>query len=490
MIKTPGYRSKRRKIQKELDILSNWTNETEFNVTNISNNITPNNHTHSHNTEKILEISPILHNLCAEKNSLLNSNVNLDLLDDLQTFENCVSDVNSVVKITSSFADINILTKHNANVKNYQENVLQYLGRWAVECAVPHITVNKLLKILKYKANLEFLPKDCRTLLYTQSTKLLNLREINPGIYYHFGLRNGIVRYSSIIPLSECIKIAVGVDGLQITKSSSSQFWPILAYIMPYRKYVFPVGIYYGNEKPYDSNDYLKDFISEALDLSTHGIIINNENKAVKIKVICCDAPAKSFLLRTKGHSGYFSCTRCIHEGEWIHNHVGFSYNENGHKKRTHEDYVMMSNEGHHVSSSISCIALIPNIDIVNLFSLDYMHLVCLGVMKKLLNIWLSRGPSNVRLPSWKAKQITISLLKIKKCITNDFPRKPRGINEVNRFKATEFRQLLLYTGPIVFKNIISDDCYQHFMTLSIAMRIILSSDYSVYSNYANELLK
>jgi len=132
-------------------------------------------------------------------------------------------------------------------------------------------------------------------------------------------------------------------------------------------------------------------------------------------------------------------------------NRVYFPFIETGNKKRTHEDYLLMRNEEHHISSTISCLAIIPNVDVVNLFSLDYMHLVCLGVMKKLINIWLQKGPLHVRLSSHKSKQITNSLLNIKNCITNDFARKPRGIDEVNRFKATEFHQLLLYTFFNVF---------------------------------------
>jgi len=125
---------------------------------------------------------------------------------------------------------------------------------------------------------------------------------VNPGVYYHFGLLNGIIKFNSSTNLiHESINIAVGVDGLPISKSSSSQFLPILAYIVPYRNYVFRIGIYYGNEKPRDSNEYLKDFISEVIDLTTNGIIINNQKIKVVIKVMCCDAPAKSFLLRVKG---------------------------------------------------------------------------------------------------------------------------------------------------------------------------------------------
>jgi len=335
------------------------------------------------------------------------------------------------------------------------------------------------LSVLKYKAQLTYLPKDCQTLLKSTSTKVLNIREVKPGIYYHFGIKKGIQRYSSILSTNEQIKIAIGIDGLPISKSSSGQLWPILGYIIPYRKYIFPVGIYYGNEKPQDSNDFLLDFITEIMDISMNGIVINNEVKKVKIELMCCDAPAKSFVLRVKGHSGFFSCTRCVQEGDYINNRVCFPYDKNGSMKRLHQDYVQMKYEEHHISFTISCVALIPDTDIVHSFPLDYMHLVCLGVTKKLISLWLNTGPINVRLPSWKIKNITSSLNKIKKCITNDFARKPREIEEFKRYKATEFRQFLLYTGPIVLKKILPDDCYQHFMVFSVALRILLISEQS-----------
>jgi len=74
-----------------------------------------------------------------------------------------------------------------------------------------------------------------------------------------------------------------------------------------------------------------------------------------------------------------------------------------------------MKYEEHHISSVISSVALILDVDIVHLFPLDYMHLVCLGVTKKLISLWLNTGLTNVRLPSWKIKNITFLLNKIKK---------------------------------------------------------------------------
>jgi len=44
-------------------------------------------------------------------------------------------------------------------------------------------------------------------------------------------------------------------------------------------------------------------------------------------------------------------------------------------------------------------------------------------------------------------------LLALKNIIRVEFSRKPRSLLEFDRFKATEFRQLLLYLGPVIFHD-------------------------------------
>lgn len=76
--------------------------------------------------------------------------------------------------------------------------------------------------------------------------------------------------------------------------------------------------------------------------------------------------------------------------------------------------------------------------------------------MKKLIQFWVMKGPSSVRLPNNKITEIPLYLI--------DFSRKSRSFSEVCRWKGTKFRTFLLYFGPIVLKNILSDDCYKHFI--------------------------
>ncbi|KAF0706975.1 Uncharacterized protein FWK35_00039269 [Aphis craccivora] len=209
MKKVSSYRTKRRKIQNELEafefISSSNILETDNVVQNtISTEILPEIPLNYSHTELQIASPEVAYNAINTNNTLKNLIVN-----------------------------------------NKEETITQFLGQWAVDCNVPQSTVNKLLNILKFETSLTFLPKDCRTLLKTKSSKIINIREVQPGNYYHFGLKNGIIKYSLILPLNGPIKIAVKVDELPISKSSSGQFWPILAYIIPYHDYVFPVGIYY-----------------------------------------------------------------------------------------------------------------------------------------------------------------------------------------------------------------------------------------------------
>lgn len=117
------------------------------------------------------------------------------------------------------------------------------------------------------------------------------------------------------------------------------------------------------------------------------------------------------------------------------------------------------------------------------------MHLTCLGVMKKLMQLWIEKGSVNVRLPSLATKQISSFLLSLRPHIPCEFARKPRALSELPRFKATELRQLMVYTGQIVFKPFLKEHCFNHFMILNIAMVILLSNNMNEYIDYARDLM-
>jgi len=79
-------------------------------------------------------------------------------------------------------------------------------------------------------------------------------------------------------------------------------------------------------------------------------------------------------------------------------------------------------------------------------------------------------------------------LINQAKNIPVEFNRKPRSLLEAKRWKATEFRQFLLYTGPVVLKKILNNDRYINFLSLHVAITILASSKYSYFIDYASDL--
>ena len=89
---------------------------------------------------------------------------------------------------------------------------------------------------------------------------------------------------------------------------------------------------------------------------------------------------------KTKLHSGNSACDRCDINGEYINGRVVLL--DVG-EQRTDRSFRLRIDENHHKGESI--FNEIVTLDLVRGFPLDYMHCLCLGVMKRLLNIWLGK---------------------------------------------------------------------------------------------------
>lgn len=71
-----------------------------------------------------------------------------------------------------------------------------------------------------------------------------------------------------------------------------------------------------------------------------------------------------------------------------------------------------------------------------------------------------------------------------------DSARKPRQLSERLRWKATELRQFLLYTGPVILHDVLSEPVYNNFMLLSVAIFILSSPTLCIGLNdFAHSLL-
>lgn len=362
------------------------------------------------------------------------------------------------------------------------------LTTWVNQNNISHNATDQLLKILKGHG-LDQLPSTARSLLKTKR----NVEVITKAgmEYFYFGLERGLVNNLEKIQSNELenvseIVVSFNIDGLPLFKSTRTSLWPILCgmYFESYSVQVFPVALCLGHSKP-DNLNFLDDFIEELSRLEQHGFIFKDKNIKIKICAFICDAPAKAMIKGIKLYSGYFGCDRCTQTGVW---NGRITYQEiDDIELRTDINFRNQAQTEHH--HRITPLTQLP-IDMIKSFPIDYMHQACLGVMKRLLLLWL-RGKRGFKISANQKDEISRNLIQLRKFIPSLFARKPRTLDEVDRWKATEYRQFLLYTGKIVLKSVLKPEFYSHFLTLSVAINILISPQLCrQYLNYARELLK
>ncbi|XP_064462965.1 uncharacterized protein LOC135373839 [Ornithodoros turicata] len=118
------------------------------------------------------------------------------------------------------------------------------------------------------------------------------------------------------------------------------------------------------------------------------------------------------------------------------------------------------------------------------------MHLLCLGVMRRFLHAWVN-GPRPYCVTQSQKTELSFRLISSAKYFPKAFQRKPRGVEELERWKATEYRNFLMYVGPVVLKGILKDELYAHFLYLFVAARILASPGMCrTQHDYARQLLE
>ena len=313
------------------------------------------------------------------------------------------------------------------------------LKNWAIDHNVSHSALNGLLSILKPIPTLH-LPSDARTLLGTTSNSNL-IETFEEGQFCYFGVEDSLISFlnNEFSTLDSDLYLNFNIDGIPLYRSSSISFWPILCTIHKIEMRPLVIAIFSGARKP-EINCYLKKFSDEMKNLKK--LTINRKVYNIYIRSFIADAPAKAFIKQIKQHGAYSACDHCDTVGET--NQGSRSYDTSIRQLRTDEGFRLRSDLNHHTGKS-------PlenlHIDMVHTFPLDYMHLVLLGICRKLFHMWLSVKPFQI--PIHAKQMITQNLAKCRKYLPLEFDRKPDNFSDSPKWKASECRTFLLYVGLI-----------------------------------------
>jgi hypothetical protein len=368
-----------------------------------------------------------------------------------------------------------------------EASLKEALKQWVLTCGVAHNHCDVLLHILhKHHPDL---PVTTRSLLGT-SRETVQLVEMLPGNYHHFGVEDGIKHAMDSNGLraegNRTLEIFIGVDGVSISKSSTSQFYIVAGCLLNFSTYpIFIIGAYLGSSKP-ASNELLRATIDEGEQLYNEGLSWKGLHLKLKIRAFICDAPCRAMIAYVKAHSSELDgCSKCC----------GHGVSEG--QARTNQSFREKTSPHHH--HGVSILERLSYFDCVQDIPLDPMHLLDQGIMKRLLNAWFGtekkkkkRRSSFIRFNDAIIRQIDCSLRHFKKWISRkDFARQPRSVKEMPRWKATELRMILRYTGVVLFDRTLPSKNYKHFLVLHVAVKLLPSELWCKEDNsFANDLLR
>lgn len=362
-------------------------------------------------------------------------------------------------------------------------SVVGQICDWAKKHNITHAALNDLLSVLREKV--PDLPRDARTLLATP--RVSPIRQLSNGEYVHFGLKPGLLKCLSSglrVPEEETLHLTLNLDGLPLFSSSNHQVWPILAMVTETNDCgPFPVGIFSYSKKPASITEYVDEFIQELRHALKEGVECLGRKWKVAVRAVVCDYPARTFAKSSKGHTAYYGCDKCTQCGAWAGR---VTFPETKAPLRTDASFAAQLQEEHHYGTSPFCHL---GLGMISQFPIDYMHLVLLGVVRKFTKYWMA-GPLPLRRSVQHVNAISHKIALMRPYTPCDFSRKLRGLNVRDKWKATESRQFLLYVCPVVLKGILSEESFQHFMTLHVAIRLLCTKDCPPHLiSYAEELL-
>ncbi|KAE8746822.1 hypothetical protein FOCC_FOCC006459 [Frankliniella occidentalis] len=155
---------------------------------------------------------------------------------------------------------------------------------------------------------------------------------------------------------------------------------------------------------------------------------------------------------------------------------------------RTDESYENQTQPMHHIGRSP--LQLIGT-RMISQFRLDPMHLVYLGVFRRLLFVWLKwNGLFHLH---WTVVEAIDGVLNaLEPSCPSDFNRPPRSLNDIKMFRAHEFRRLLHYDSILIFRDNLDENVYRHFLLLYTALYILASPIHVTSAemrNFAKNLL-
>lgn len=175
--------------------------------------------------------------------------------------------------------------------------------------------------------------------------------------------------------------------------------------------------------------------------------------------------------------NGQHGCLKCTTIGEFSHVSHTNVFPRTICEKRTDANFREKRYGSHHKYDSP--FLQLKSIDMIEQFPIgDSLHLLHLGLMKRLLSGWKDGyfRNSDTKWPARTTLEISRFLLTCK--MPSEIHRAVRGLDCLAHWKGTEYRTFLHYVGIVALKKHLSFDVYEHFLILFCAVTICSSKQH------------
>lgn len=244
------------------------------------------------------------------------------------------------------------------------------------------------------------------------------------------------------------------------------------------------MGIWYGEGKPSNVNDYFATVVEELMQLMSDGLTINGFKIFVKIRCFICDTPARSLAKGIVNFNHRHGCQKCMICGTFSKEYRVMSFPKLDCPIRTDENFRQRNDTPHHkpeFQNQILKIEHLQGFDMIKDFvTSDPLHLLELGVTKKCILRWKEGTKSYKKIfkkPTLNTINQFLSRANIER--PSEIHRSIRPLDVVRSWKGTEFRTFLMYVGVVVLKNVINSDEYELFKKIYCATVLCSSNAYT-----------
>lgn len=271
------------------------------------------------------------------------------------------------------------------------------------------------------------------------------------------------------------VSLTWNTDGIPIFNSSNFSVWPLQAFVneLPqhlWGKNILLLGLWFG-QKP-TMNTFLKPFVEECRMLQSDGFIFGNEIQPRKVFALLpsADSPARAIVRNVKQFNGKHGCDWCEFEGVAVPNNSGPPVRYYPHRTpvvmRTaamQAAYALEGTPSNPVKGvkGMAFADLLPSFDMVRGTVTDFMHSVCLGVVRQMVDLWVdSKHHGESYYFGQKVNLVDQRLQLISP--PSEIHRSPCSLSHRCYWKASEWRAFIFYS-LVVLQGILPFSYLNHF---------------------------